>query len=204
MKLSVLVPTVSPRESLLSRLLWSITWQTGDYEVVIHGGDDIPMGDKLNRMFTAASGEYVVCVDDDDMLADSYMDTVLPRLEDIDFLGYRIVVLHDGAYWMEVAHRGDVEGWDGTLRGVGPKCPIRRDLALQVPFGNAYRDDVEWSLQVGRLVQASGYIDRPLYLYDWWEYRMLGTAPDHHADRWGSQRDVGIWPFRPANLTWLT
>lgn len=204
MKLSVLVPTVSPRASLLSRMLWSVTWQTGDFEVLVHGGDDVPMGDKLNRMFTVAQGEYVVCVDDDDMLADSYMDMVLPRLEDVDFLGYRIVVLHDGAYWMEAVHRGDVEGWDGTVRGVGPKCPIRRELALQVSFGNAYTDDVKWSLAVGRLVKASGYVDRPLYIYDWWASRMLGTAPDHYTARWSAQRNVGTWPFRPSNLTWLT
>ena len=204
MKLSVLIPTVSPRESLLSRLLWSITSQTGDFEIVVHGGDTIPMGDKLNRMFTVAQGEYVVCVDDDDMLADSYMEQVLPRLEDVDFLGYRILVLRDGAFWMEVEHRGGVTGWGSKVRGVGPKCPIRRELALQVPFGNAYTDDVTWSSQVGRLVRAAGFVDRPLYIYDWWAERMLGTAPDHHVDRWGSQRDVGEWPYVPSRITFLS
>ena len=203
MRLSVLVPTVSPRASLLSRLLWSITSQSGDYEIVIHEGDDIPMGDKLNRMFTVAQGEYVVCVDDDDMLADSYMDNVLPRLEGIDFLGYQILVLRDGAFWMQVEHRGDAVGWGSRVRGVGPKCPIRRELALQVPFGNAYTDDVSWSSQVARLVKSSDFVARPLYIYDWWESRMLGTAPDHYESRWEEQRDVGTWPWVPAVITWL-
>jgi hypothetical protein len=203
-KLSVLIPTVSPRRSLLSRLLWSVTSQLGDFEIVVHAGDDIPMGDKLNRMFTVAKGEYVVCVDDDDMLADSYMEQVLPKCGDVDFVGYRILVLHDGAFWMEVEHRGDVSGWGETIRGVGPKCPIRRELALQVPFGNAYTDDQRWSLEVGRLVKTSAYVDRPLYVYDWWESHMLGTAPDHQTDRWGTQRDVGMWPFRQVPIVWLT
>lgn len=204
MKLSVLIPTVSPRESLLSRLLWSVTSQQGEFEIVIHGGDEIPMGDKLNRMFQVARGEYVVCVDDDDMLADSYMEQVLPRLGDVDFLGYRILVLRDGAFWMEVEHRGDGHGWASHVRGVGPKCPIRREIALQVPFGNAYTDDLAWSSKIGPLVRSFGFVDRPLYIYDWSPTQMLGTAPDHQPDRWNQQRDVGVWPWKPGHITWLT
>lgn len=201
--LSILIPTVTPRRSLLSRLLWSITSQAGDYEIVIHGNDTMSMGDKLNRMFTVARGDYVVCVDDDDMLADSYMEQVLPRLGEVDFLGYRILVLHDGAFWMEVEHRGDITGWGETVRGVGPKCPIRRELALRVRFGNAYNDDQTWSRQIGELVGTVDFVDRPLYIYDWWETRMLGTDPLHHPGRWQTQRDVGVWPYRAVPITWL-
>jgi glycosyltransferase involved in cell wall biosynthesis len=202
MKLSVLVSTVTPRASLLSRLLYGLTQQTGDFEVLVHPDDTLGMGDKLNRMFAEAEGEYVVCVDDDDMLADSYMDTVLPRLAG-DFVGYRILVLHDGKYWMEVEHRWDVNGWGDEVRGVGPKCPVRRDIACRVPFGNAYSDDEQWSAGVAGLVSSGVFIDRPLYVYDWWNRHMLGTAPNQRRNRWKSQRDVGVWPFDPERVRWI-
>lgn len=199
MRLSVLVPTVTPRASLLSRLLYGITRQVGDFEILVHGDDDMGMGDKLNQMFSEATGEYVVCVDDDDMLADSYMDTVLPALSG-DFVGYRILALKDGKYWAEVQHRWNMPGWGGEIRGVGPKCPIRREIALQVPFGNDYNDDENWSDQVGRLVESGVFIDRALYIYDWWTNHMLGTAPVHHPRRWANQRDVGDWPYDPQRV----
>lgn len=203
MKLSVLVPTVTPRASLLSRLLYGLCNQKGDFEVLVHSDDSLGMGDKLNSMFAEARGDYVVCVDDDDMLSDGYMDTVLPALLG-DFVGYRILVLHDGRFWMEVTHRWDVDGWGKTERGVSPKCPVRTDIARQVEFGNEYNDDQAWSRRVGELVASGTFIDRPLYVYDWWSQHMLGTTPDQYSGRWEMQRDVGEWPFDSERIRWVS
>jgi glycosyltransferase involved in cell wall biosynthesis len=159
------------------------------------------MGDKVNRMIAEADGEYVVCVDDDDYLAPDYMSVVLPNL-DGDFLGYRILVLDRGAYQGEVEHRGEIAGWgDWSPRGVTPKCPIRRSLAAQVPFGNEYSADARWSRQVGQLVASSSYVDRVLYVYDVWN--SLGTEPNQRPWQWESQRDIGQWPFGSEKIRWL-
>ena len=203
--LSVLIATVTPRRSLLSRLLWGLTRQDGDFEILIHSSDEVSMGDKFNAMFEQAQGEFVVCVDDDDYLSDRYMELVLPKLApmDMDFVGYRILALRNGAYWFEVEHRGSVMGWGEKLRGVSPKCPVRRDLARKIVFGNDYRSDEVWSSEVAQLVGPHGYIDRALYVYDWWDDFMLGTNPTDKPERWGNQRNVGSWPFLTGRIRWI-
>jgi hypothetical protein len=204
--LSVLIPTVEARTSSLSRLLWGLTNQTGNFEVLVHRGDDIPVGTKRNRLFMEAAGQYSVCVDDDDWLDGSYMDQVLWFLNNHqpDWLGYRILVLQEGRFWLDVEHIPGVDNWDGTTRGLTPKCPIRTTICRQVLFGDGYSADHEWALAMMPLVQGGGFIDRPLYTYDFSPTRMLweeGRPKRKH--KWNNQADLGQWPYRFDRIRWL-
>lgn len=163
------------------------------------------LGDKLNHMFNAARGSYVVALDDDDYLADGYCDYVLPSLVDgyLDFLGYDIVWMEDGALQGIVVH--DLIGdpyWGTRVRGVSPKCPVRTTVASSVPFGNHYTADRDWSVAVHGKCVSGSYIPRSLYYYDHWNGHMVGTDPtDVRATR--PQRDVGLWPYDAEVVTWL-
>lgn len=203
--LSILIPTVSSRKSLLSRLLWGLEEQlNGDVEVIIHEGDEIAMGDKLNRMFQEASGEFVVCVDDDDYLANDYVELILDQilLTNVDYVGYKVLMTIDGKYCrtFQSTYNGDQE-WVGSPQGVGPKWPVRREIALRYNFPNQHQGDRIWSAQVRTDVKSGIYLPRVLYFYDYWDKGTLGTEPG--SPNTASQRDVGMYPYDRSKFKWI-
>lgn len=200
--LTVCVPTIPARRSLLSRLLFTLTRQPA-VEILVADGVR-PMGDKVNEMFAAATSPYVAVVDDDDLLSDAYMETLVPHLfTGADFVGHDIVVLEDGRFAGMVSHSlaGDPL-WRDALRGVSPKCPVRTELARRHAFGNDYTADRAWSQAVHADCGSGTYVPAPLYIYDHWSEHMVGTDPDD--PRFGrQQRDVGVWPYIREAVTWL-
>lgn len=216
MILSVLIPTISSRASTLSRSLWYLQHQTLDaeFEVIVHQGDTVGLGDKINRMIADARGDYIVMVDDDDHLVPHYMAAVLPKLIQLvepddrpDFLGYKILALRDGQYWLSIAHDAKNPFGNPTLnRGVCNKMPIRREIAAKVPFGNDYTDDWPWSGAVHALIRTSDFVDDHLYVYDWWPDSMAFrdyTSVWQPHEKFSDQRDIGEWPFDPERVRWL-
>ena len=202
--LTICIPTIAERRSLLSRLLHVLERQLcDDVEVLIADGRR-PMGDKLNEMFAAASGAYVVAVDDDDLVTDDYLATIRWQCDGrADFVGHDILWLEDGRYAGRVRHRlgGDVT-WTTLDRSVSPKCPVRTEIARRVRFGNEYSADRTWSAEVAEACGSGKYLPVELYIYDHWSDHMVGTSPDD--PRFGRpQRDVGMWPFSSEVFTWL-
>ena len=198
MDVTVCVPAIASRVSLLSRLLWTLAPQ--DVEVIVAAGDG-PMGDKLNACFQAATTRYVVCVDDDDLITPDFALRLAGAAG--DFVGYRILWTEDGRFAGSVSHRGDGDtSWSTLDRGVSNKCLIATDLARSVPFGNEYTADRQWCQTVQAQVGAHSFVDAHLYWYDHWQAHMVGTSPND--GRLGvAQRDVGWWPYDPGRLRWL-
>jgi hypothetical protein len=202
---------VSHRAGLLSRLLWSIGEQAEGWaarvEVLVHPGDDIPYGDKLNRMFKGARGSHVVAVGDDDWLASNFLATLLPPLgfENPDYIGYKILYLNNRKFQYEIAHTADVVGWPtNRLRGVCQTCPVRTSIARSVPFGNEYFDDRMWSARVGEQVINHLFINRVLYYYDYGD--SIGTTPEGN-ENWVDNDRVGTWDYKFPwwdGPTWLS
>lgn len=198
-KLSILIPTVSQRESLLSRLLWTIEQQlTDEVEVLVYTGDNIAMGDKLTSMFHMATGDYVVCVDDDDLLADNYVESVLPHLTE-DYLGYKILMLTNGKYSGVVRSTWDGDPtWATQPQGIGPKWCVRRAIAVNHVFDNNYTADRAWSRAVAGEIKSGSYVDKCLYIYDFYSNGTLGTEPGHQNR--DTQRDVGLYPYTKSRF----
>lgn len=197
MSVTVCIPAIRSRWSLLSRCLWSIP---AEFEIIVALGDG-PMGDKLNACFAAATTSHVVCVDDDDCLLDGF-DRVLASPV-FDFTGYRVLYTENGRFGGSVAHRGDGDtSWSTFDRGVSPKCLVRTELAQAHSFGNHYTADREWSKAVQQDVTHHGYVDIHAYHYDHWTEHMVGTNVDQGLTE-RPQRDVGLWPFDAERVTWL-
>lgn len=193
MSVTVCIPTIPSRRSLLSRCVWSIP---AGVEILVADGAG-PMGDKLNGCFAKASGSHVICVDDDDYLGE------LPTVGDVDFVGYRVLYTEDGRFGGSVAHRGDGDvSWATFDRGVSPKCPVRTEIARSHKFGNHYTADREWSEAVQADVSSHVFHDLHGYHYDHWDVHMVGTTPDAGMlDR--PQRDIGVWPCDWDRVTWI-
>lgn len=203
-KLSILIPHVKVREELLSRLLSKLEPQlTPEVEVIIHSRPDTPMGDKVNEMTVYAKGDFTVVVDDDDLLAKDYTKSVLDAISDkTDYVGYKIQSFHDGELQSEIVCRTDGD-WRGDDRGIVHKCPLRRSIAKEFTFGNHYTADRQWSKDItdSGLVRAGAYINKPLYIYDFWSTGTLGTEPGGKNQE--TQRKVGMHKFDEGRFLWL-
>jgi hypothetical protein len=194
--LTVVVPTIPGRESLLSRCLWSITTQAPDtVEIIVIGGPG-QLGDKANQGAELASGSHMVLVDDDDYLAADFMAAVLPELS-VDFVGYRILQLFDGRFGgTSTTDARNGQTFEPGIHGPTPKGVTAVDIWRACPMANHYRGDRWWCSQAALQVQSSVFIDRPLYVYDHFarSSAFIGT---------NEQRDVGAWPYEAERVRFV-
>lgn len=191
MKLSVLIATVPPRKSQLSRLLNRLEPQlTDEVEVLIYDGWT-PFGDKVNEMRKLAKGDFSIVIDDDDTVVEGFIETTLPYLTDeIDYLSYGI------SFYDEGIHSSDI-----YQNEPHHKCMIRNSIAREIPLGNSYHADKSWSNQAHLIIKKRTELRIPLYIYDYSADGTVGTEPHHaNAER---QKNIGVYAYDARNYTWL-
>src|SRR5210317_1001189 len=95
-KLSILIPTLYSRLRSISNLLEELNYQIQSAPVqVLWIGDNksISIGEKRNQLLDNAKGEWVCFVDDDDMVSNNYVSTLL---EAIDLNPHKAVICFYG------------------------------------------------------------------------------------------------------------
>lgn len=191
--LTIVVPTIPGRESLLSRCLHSITNQ-GDVAVLVVDGDG-RLGDKVVAAAESVATTYMTVVDDDDYLDGGYLSAVLPELGVVDYVGFRFVELNCGRFENMSASSAEFNLWGRRSRGPVPKGVTRTSIVRSVGFGNGYYADRRWMTAARQHIKRWAFIDRALYVHDWWP--VLSSFGDTRTPR-----DVGEWPHGPvARLT---
>lgn len=174
---------VNERDRLAGQLERQISGRDVEHLVVVERDT---LGVLRQRCLDQARGDYVVFVDDDDLLAHDYLDAVLPLLDGVDYVGYRLQLYIDGAKQKPTYHTLRYRGWSaddaGWYRGVDIKNPIRADIARQVQFEGAYGEDRRWAWAVEALpspprTEHCVDLDRPMYYYfhsTRWSYASSG------------------------------
>jgi len=84
-KLSILIPTLKSRGKQLKKLTDELDYQIQNKPVQwISLGDNKSMtvGEKRNRLFDMAKGDFVSFIDDDDGISDTYISTILKSIEE--------------------------------------------------------------------------------------------------------------------------
>lgn len=182
--LSILVATLSGREALYSRLaasLWPQACAAGERVEVLTEADGgkMPLGLKRQALLNRARGEYVAYVDDDDLVSPDYVASILDAAESgadsitFDLRRSAPSGIEDWrfvAFGVEPGHEAKRDAEGRFLWMANHLCPVRRELAVQVPFlPITYLDDVAWyqTLHKAGLVRSEVRIGRPLYLYLW-------------------------------------
>jgi hypothetical protein len=171
----ILIATVQPRTEHLRRLLRVLSPQLipGQVEVLVYrDGFQRTIGFKRNHLIQSSVGEYINFVDDDDLVSDDYVPTILPLLDGVDTVTFDLAV-SGGGYGegrFRVSHSiHHTPGWYDDHRDVqiGHLCPMRRELHLLGRYGENFGDDAAWSSGVLRsnLVRTEHHIDRRLYTY---------------------------------------
>ena len=178
--LSILIPTMPKRLGLLKRLLNVLNPQvTDEVEILTHSDDGrIPTGRKRNDLIKQAQGQYVVFIDDDDIVADTYVSDILKAAtKNPDCITFRGWMETDGQCRTEFRlsinypyATGIHNGEQIYFRYPNHITPIRRDIAINVLFPNVtIGEDYMWATAIHKagLLKSEVHIKKQLYFYQY-------------------------------------
>lgn len=174
--LSILLPSVTCRAELFAQLHAFVLAQAQGKPVeVITAVDnkEISIGKKRQNLLVAAKGEWVVYIDDDDMVSADYVDSILAALQsNPDCVGFKIECRMNGgapqmaSASMKYKHWGDNQDGFRFVRSPYQKTPIRRNLALLVGYPDLrYAEDKVFAEGIIKHLKTEVYVDRVLYIY---------------------------------------
>lgn len=140
--------------------------------MVLTDTKSLSIGYKRNALASASTGRYVVFVDDDDRVADSYIASLLAGTEtDADVITFNSEVSLDGdppkLCRFSMRYRQDQNTADEYLRIPNHLCAVKRVLAREVGWRDInYGEDRDYSTRLLPMLHSEHKIDRVLYYYD--------------------------------------
>lgn len=175
-ELSVLICTIPSRvENHLPKIVAQLNNQTKGKPVqVLYLGDNrrMPVGKKRNLLMNMVEGKYVCFIDDDDVIADDYIDTLLEAAKsDADCLLFDVSVsLNGGPYKIckYSIHYGSVDYPTHYERPPMHLTPVKTAHAKRIKFPEFYRaEDYGWAALLKPFLKTEHRIDKVLYYYNW-------------------------------------
>jgi len=145
--LSILILTLEERKDYLDRLMGILEPQLNDkVEVIIESDNrENPIGKKRNNAIARATGRYIAFIDDDDRVADDYVQTIVGIVEstDVDCCSLTGEITIDGGPKERFIHSLKYNQWSDKVLPNGLKeyyrSPnhlnvVRREIATFVGF----------------------------------------------------------------------
>lgn len=207
--LSILIPTVFGRESELNALMnclrQQVTLRMGtcfekDGYVFMGEGDhfspieiiwlrdhkEMPIGEKRERLYSAAHGKYSLMIDDDDLLAPDAIQLIISAIEtNPDCVTYEERCFINGIYFKS-NHSTKYDDWGENIDGYDyvrtpfMKSVIKTDIARSVPIPHIrYGEDHEWAKSLKPFLHTEIHIDKEIYYYE------HNSKPEDHNERYG-------------------
>lgn len=182
LKLSICICSLHSRRIQLDQLL-DVLWIQSRYSeieilVAIDAGQAL-IGVKRNRLVQAARGEYVVHIDDDDLVHGAYIPKILHAIDNnpgVDAIVLRGERIENGQDSQKVLFDyrvkfGPTQTIDNVVwRSPGHLCPVRRDLAQLVLFPDREPEDLVWCDAIAPYLHTEARAGREgevLYYYRW-------------------------------------
>jgi len=180
-KLSILIPTIEGREASFNELYMQIQnaiWYfglTASVEVLYLKDDkEITIGEKREKLYAMASGEYAWQIDDDDSIPWEAIPKILEAIEiaPADCITFEEACTIDGVQSRSnfSIHYPDwadnVFGYD-HVRTPFFKTPILTSICRQVPVPHVrFGEDHLWAQAIKSLLKSETHIPLPLYHYN--------------------------------------
>jgi glycosyltransferase involved in cell wall biosynthesis len=178
-KMTILIPTLPIRVKFLNRLINELVGQaerTGHVVNFIVDDDvNVCIGTKRNNMVARVNTEYMCFIDDDDRIADNYIELVMAGIAtNPDCCSLNGIITTDGKDPKAFRHSIDYDRFYEE-DGIYYRCPnhlntIRTELARQCPFPDWQRsEDSNFSFQLRDkgLLKVEHKIEPVLYYYDY-------------------------------------
>lgn len=186
LKLSILIPTLPERYKQFVRLYDQLHQQIAmnglqqDVEVLF---DPRPfgttIGSKRQALVDRAAGQYVVFIDDDDVISGQYLSSVYRGvLSGVDVIGFIGHYYHNGVYVKPFKHSiscgADATGnpyWEDA--NIFYRCPnhlnpMKREHAMKARFkAMNFSEDTDFAMQLYALqcLKSEYMIEEPIYQY---------------------------------------
>lgn len=193
MKLSILVCSVHTRRKTF--LPDSLEMLYGQYEalpedqqkeveiIYLIDNKTLMLGTKRNYMVDIAQGQYVVFVDDDDLISEDYIRSILKETYNrMDCIVFDASVSINGedpktcVYSMRFEADSNHPG--GYERLPNHICAIKKEIVTKVNFPTIpYGEDSGFSKEVKKHLQTESRINRVLYFY---KYNSETTETQQH------------------------
>lgn len=174
-KLSVLIATVPEREKTFNCLIHSLGAQSNNnFNTLIDNTPrgEISIGLKRQRLLEKAQGDYVVFIDDDDVIMPNYIELILKALQtNPDCLDLNILMLTEGQNPQMCYHHLINKKWHQIgkeyFRGATQFNPVKREIALEVGFPDLrFGEDQPYSEGITSLCKTSVLIPEIIYIYN--------------------------------------
>ncbi|MGP8214737.1 MAG: glycosyltransferase family 2 protein [Bacteroidia bacterium] len=145
----------------------------GSVEILWLGDNKtMSVGEKRNKLLSLAKGDYVCFVDDDDWVADDYIDAILQGIEQKkDCVTFDAIYSADGGKEVPVHFSVNNllnvdEPGKARLRVPNHLIPVKREYALATKFPEkSFGEDTDYGLRIRRLLKTEYHIERPMYYY---------------------------------------
>ncbi len=182
MRWEIQILTMPTRKDYLNRLLAMLLPQVEKYEDqcavtwMMHE-PNFSIGHNRQVMREDSSAEYICFVDDDDLVAGNYVDRILPLLDGVDYIGFRVQASENGidlpgptyhsllcGGWFDRTYADGTKSWH---RDISHLNPMRRELALAVPMYGGFAEDSRWAGELRKLgiVKTEHFIEETMYFY---------------------------------------
>lgn len=173
---TILVATLGQRQErfqrLLNHLLPQVEEAAGQVNVLAYWNNgERPLADVRQALVNDADGTFVSFIDDDDLVAATYVKRILPLLsQPINYVGFRLQCYVDGNPLKPTYHSLRYKQWYDDARGyyrdISHLNPIRRSVALQADFRRADPpEDVSWADQLRGRITKELFVDDVMYQY---------------------------------------
>jgi hypothetical protein len=180
MKLSILILTLpSRRKTFLNDLLDSLEPQVAQHDnvelLVLYDNKKRSVGEKRDSIMSIANGEYTVFIDDDDVVTDDYVSSIISCINEnvgTDCVVFdTICTIDDGIpihckYGVEYEYNNNASGkgfWTGKPAHT---MVYSKQLVLEASFGKSnIGEDMFWVRQVHGKIKNQSRVDKVLYYY---------------------------------------
>lgn len=174
LKLSILVATMPKREWKFNRILSKLDSQVpmnGCVEVLFDHSMDYNIGVKRNLLLDRALGDYIVFVDDDDMVSDDYTRKILQAMEgNPDCIGISGTITTNGKNERQWHISKEYGSWYEKnkvyYRTPNHISPVKREIAIKVRFPEiSFGEDAVYSKNILPYLHTENIVKGNIYEY---------------------------------------
>lgn len=172
-KLSILTATLNSRAEIFKNLARVLRAQSNaDVEMLANcDNGEKSIGQKRNELLESSKGDYVVFIDDDDMISPFYVFGILQAIQSKpDCCGLEGIITQRNIGPKKFVHSLKYEDWfekdDIYYRCPNHLNPIKREIALDAKFPDkSWQEDKDFSERLKGKLKTEVYISGPIYYY---------------------------------------
>ncbi len=190
--LTICTPAIFERAESAAKLAEEISNQIAKAKLgpenvehlVLFDNRSMTVGEKRQRLFDSARGEYVAFVDDDDWILPGYVASVYNAAmkSGADVVTFKQACFfngHKGIIDFRIGNPDDYFVPDIEVRrGPWHICAWRKELVVTCRFRSCnYGEDYAWALQARALIRRGAHIDKVLHEYHHDDAKTAAPAP---------------------------